>query len=156
MTPAALAIIGGTIVVSSFISGVFGMAGGMVLLGVLLVYFDVATGMVLFSIIQLTANGWRALHWRQFVRWPIFYWYVAGALLAFIGSLEEFILTFVVGMPKIQTLPMLLWAYLGGRSSIQTYAAVVSLALLAPTLIVLFIAERVLKQEHLAAGFGKA
>ena len=83
MTPAALAIIGGTIVVSSFISGVFGMAGGMVLLGVLLVYFDVATGMVLFSIIQLTANGWRALHWRQFVRWPIFYWYVAGALLAF-------------------------------------------------------------------------
>ena len=75
--------IGGTIVVSSFISGVFGMAGGMVLLGVLLVYFDVATGMVLFSIIQLAANGWRALHWRQFVLWPIFVWYVVGALLAF-------------------------------------------------------------------------
>ncbi len=72
-----------TIVSSSFISGVFGMAGGMVLLGVLLVYFDVATGMVLFSIIQLTANGWRALHWRRFVLWPIFYWYVAGAMLAF-------------------------------------------------------------------------
>ena len=52
MTASALAIIGGTIVISSFISGVFGMAGGMVLLGVLLVYFDVATGMVLFSIIQ--------------------------------------------------------------------------------------------------------
>src|SRR6476646_2236657 len=83
MTPAALAIIGSTIVVSSFISGVFGMAGGMVLLGVLLVYFDVATGMLLFSIIQLTANGWRALHWRRFVLWPIFYRYVAGAVLAF-------------------------------------------------------------------------
>ena len=83
MTPAALAIIGGTVVLSSFISGVFGMAGGMVLLGVLLVYFDVATGMLLFSIIQLTANGWRALHWRQYVLWPIFAWYVVGALLAF-------------------------------------------------------------------------
>ena len=83
MTLAALVIIGGTIVVSSFISGVFGMAGGMVLLGVLLVYFDVATGMVLFSILQITANGWRALHWRSFVLWPIFYWYVAGAVLAF-------------------------------------------------------------------------
>ena len=83
MTASALAIIGVTIVLASFISGVFGMAGGMVLLGVLLVYFDVATGMVLFSIIQLTANGWRALHWRRFVLWPIFYWYVAGALLAF-------------------------------------------------------------------------
>lgn len=80
----------------------------------------------------------------------------AGALLAFLGSLDEFILTFVVGMPTVQTLPILLWAYLGGRSSIQTYAAVVSLALLAPTLILMFVAERVLKTEHLAAGFGKA
>lgn len=80
----------------------------------------------------------------------------AGALLSFIGSLEEFILTFVVGMPTIQTLPILLWAYLGGRSSILTYAAVVSLALLIPTLIMLFVVERVLKQEYLAAGFGKA
>jgi uncharacterized membrane protein YfcA len=59
------------------------MAGGMVLLGVLLVYFDVATGMVLFSVIQLATNGWRALHWRRFVLWPIFWWYVAGAVLAF-------------------------------------------------------------------------
>ncbi len=83
MTPASLAIIGVTIVLSSFISGVFGMAGGMVLLGVLLVYFDVATAMLLFSIIQLAANGWRALHWRRFVLWPIFYGYVAGAVLAF-------------------------------------------------------------------------
>ena len=83
MTPASLAIIGATIVLSSFISGVFGMAGGMVLLGVLLVYFDVATAMVLFSILQITANGWRALHWRSYVLWPIFYWYVAGAILAF-------------------------------------------------------------------------
>jgi uncharacterized membrane protein YfcA len=57
----------------------------MVLLGVLLVYFDVATGMLLFSIIQLFTNGWRALHYRQFVRWPIFRWYVAGAVLAFLG-----------------------------------------------------------------------
>jgi uncharacterized membrane protein YfcA len=83
MTVASFAIIGATIVLSSFISGVFGLAGGMVLLGVLLVYFDVATGMVLFSIIQLAANGWRALHWRRFVLWPIFYGYVAGAVLAF-------------------------------------------------------------------------
>ncbi|MCX7349095.1 MAG: ABC transporter permease, partial [Alphaproteobacteria bacterium] len=67
-----------------------------------------------------------------------------------------FILSFVVGMPAVQTLPMLLWAYLGGRSVIQTYAAVVALTLIAPTLIILFLAERLLKQEHLAAGFGKA
>ena len=85
MTAASLALIGATIVLSSFISGVFGMAGGMVLLGVLLVYFDVATAMVLFSIIQLASNGWRALHWRRFVLWPIFAWYVAGAVVAFLA-----------------------------------------------------------------------
>jgi uncharacterized membrane protein YfcA len=83
MTASALALIGLTVVLSSFISAVFGMAGGMVLLGVLLVYFDVATGMVLFSIIQLATNGWRAVHYRQYVLWPIFWWYVAGGVLAF-------------------------------------------------------------------------
>ncbi len=83
MTAASLALIGATIVLSSFISSVFGMAGGMVLLGVLLIYFDVATGMILFSIIQLSTNGWRTLHYRQYVLWPIFWWYIAGAVLAF-------------------------------------------------------------------------
>ena len=82
MTAAALAILGTTIVLSSFVSGTFGMAGGMVLLGVLLVYFDVTTAMVVFSIIQFFANGWRAMMWWRFVLWPIFWWYAFGALLA--------------------------------------------------------------------------
>jgi uncharacterized protein len=83
MTPAALAIIGTTIVFSSFVSGIFGMAGGMILLGVLLNYFDVPTGMILFSIVQLFANGWRALQWRSYVLWPIFGFYVLGAVISF-------------------------------------------------------------------------
>src|SRR6516165_11006278 len=83
MAPSVLALIGATIVFSSFLSGVFGMAGGMVLLGVLLNYFDVPTGMILFSIIQLFANGWRVLQWRSYVLWPIFGGYLAGALISF-------------------------------------------------------------------------
>jgi uncharacterized protein len=83
MTPSALAIIAVTIVCSSFISGVFGMAGGMILLGVLLNYFDVATGMILFSIIQFFVNVLRVVHWRQYVLWPIFGWYVVGAAFSF-------------------------------------------------------------------------
>jgi uncharacterized membrane protein YfcA len=83
MTLATYLIIGLTILVSSFISGVFGMAGGMILLGVLLNYFNVASAMILFSIIQFCANGWRAWQWRHYVRWPIFYKYVVGAALAF-------------------------------------------------------------------------
>jgi uncharacterized membrane protein YfcA len=85
MTPLSVALIAITIVVSSFISGVFGMAGGMILLGVLLNYLDVAAGMIFFSIVQLCANGWRALHWRRHVLWPIFGWYVLGAGIAFAG-----------------------------------------------------------------------
>jgi len=85
MAPSVLALLGATIVFTSFLSGVFGMAGGMILLGVLLNYFDVATAMILFSIIQLFANGWRALQWRSYVLWPIFGWYVLGAVISFAG-----------------------------------------------------------------------
>jgi ABC-type spermidine/putrescine transport system permease subunit II len=79
----------------------------------------------------------------------------AGGVFTFIGSMEEFVLTFIVGSPDIRTLPVLLFAYLGGRSQIFTYAAVVTIVLLAPTILLLFLAERALKQEYLAAGLGK-
>ena len=78
MTVASYLLLALTIVVSSFISGVFGMAGGMILLGVLLNYFDVPSAMILFSIIQFCANAWRAFQWRQYVLWPIFLAYGPG------------------------------------------------------------------------------
>jgi uncharacterized protein len=83
MSIATLGVLAVTILLSSFISGIFGMAGGMILLGVLLAYFDVPAAMILFSIIQIFANGWRALQWRDYVRWPIVLAYGSGAALAF-------------------------------------------------------------------------
>ncbi len=83
MTPFDFVLIACTIISTSFISGLFGMAGGMILVGVLLAYFDVATGMVIFSLIQLVANGWRAALWWRFVLWRIFFVYVAGAVISF-------------------------------------------------------------------------
>jgi uncharacterized membrane protein YfcA len=92
MTLATLALIGVSIIVSSFLSGVFGMAGGMVLLGVLLVYLDVAPAMILFSIIQFFANGLRVVQWWSFVRWRIFWLYCLGGAVAFGGMrLIEFV-----------------------------------------------------------------
>jgi uncharacterized protein len=41
--------------------------------------------MILFSIIQLFANGWRVVQWRSYVLWPIFGWYVLGAAISFAG-----------------------------------------------------------------------
>ena len=43
--------------------------------------------------------------------------------------------------------------FFGGRSAILSYAAVVTVALLVPTLLVLVVVERFLKQEYLAARF---
>src|SRR5262252_3751640 len=102
MPVTSLAVLGATILVSSFISGTFGMAGGMVLLGVILIYFPVATGMVLFSIIQFVSNGWRALLWWRFVRWPVFLPYVAGAIAAFA------LLRFIAYVPDKATVYILL------------------------------------------------
>jgi uncharacterized membrane protein YfcA len=84
LSVSALAVIGVTVVFSSFLSAVFGMAGGMILLGVLLAYLDVASAMILFSTIQFFVNGARVVQWRDYIRWPIFYWYVAGSMFAFI------------------------------------------------------------------------
>ncbi len=83
ITFAAYIVLALSILVSSFVSGVFGMAGGMILLGVLLNYFDVPSAMILFSIIQFCANGWRAWQWRRYVLWPIFWKYLLGAVIAF-------------------------------------------------------------------------
>ncbi len=83
LTLSALALVGITILVTSFIAGVFGVAGGMMLLGVLLLVFDVATAMVMFSILQFFSNASRVLLWRHYVRWPIFFAYLVGGVAAF-------------------------------------------------------------------------
>ena len=75
MGPAILAIIAATILVTSFISGIFGMAGGIILLGVLLIFIDVAPAMMLFGTIQTAANGWRAALWLRYVDWGIVWRY---------------------------------------------------------------------------------
>jgi uncharacterized membrane protein YfcA len=83
LTPTALIAIAAAVLASSFVSGVFGLAGGMILLGSLLVFFDVATAMVVFSILQLSGNIWRIYLWRQFILWRIVAAYVVGSLSAF-------------------------------------------------------------------------
>jgi putative spermidine/putrescine transport system permease protein len=78
----------------------------------------------------------------------------AGSVFTFVTSLEEFNLTFVIGTPTFQTIPTVLFDYLGYHF-IRTNAAVVSLILLVPSLALLFLTERFLKAEYLSSGFGK-
>jgi uncharacterized membrane protein YfcA len=67
---------------TSFLSGVFGMAGGIILIGVLLVMLPVQTAMVLHAVTQIASNGWRGLLWRKHVRWAPVAAYVFGCILA--------------------------------------------------------------------------
>jgi uncharacterized membrane protein YfcA len=83
MSAAAITAVAVTVVLTSFLSGIFGMAGGLILLGVLLLMLDVTSAMVLFGVTQLGANGWRALLWRRYVAWQLIGAYVAGALAMF-------------------------------------------------------------------------
>ena len=69
------------VLVTSFLSGIFGMAGGMILMGLLLVMLPVAPAMLLHGVTQLAANGWRAWLWRAHVRWQVVRQFSATALL---------------------------------------------------------------------------
>jgi|SRR5581483_2669516 len=84
LAPASLAIVAVAVLGTSFISGIFGMAGGMILLGILLVYMDVAPAMVLFGIIQMSSNGWRATLWWRHVDWSIVWRFLVGSTLVFL------------------------------------------------------------------------
>lgn len=85
LAPFALALVGATILVTSFISGIFGMAGGLILLGVLLLFMEVAPAMVLFGTIQTAANGWRAAIWVRHVNWGIVWRYLVGSTVMFVA-----------------------------------------------------------------------
>jgi uncharacterized membrane protein YfcA len=68
--------------VTSFVSGVFGMAGGMLLMGGLLFMVSVPDAMILHGVTQMTSNGWRALLWRRYIIWSIVLRYIVGLLAA--------------------------------------------------------------------------
>jgi hypothetical protein len=75
MTPLSLALIGSTIISTSFISGLFGMAGGMILSGAAGLFRRRDRNGDLLDH-QFVANGWRAVLWWRFVLWRIFVVYV--------------------------------------------------------------------------------
>lgn len=83
-----------SVLATSFLSGIFGMAGGMILMGVLVAFMPVSAAMVLHGAAQLTANGWRALLWRRRIDFGIFSRFLiglltAGLLFTFIGFIPD-------------------------------------------------------------------
>lgn len=63
--------IGAITVITAFLTGIFGMAGGLLLMGVLVVILPVPDAMILHGITQTSSNGSRIVMMRQYVSWPI-------------------------------------------------------------------------------------
>jgi putative spermidine/putrescine transport system permease protein len=79
---------------------------------------------------------------------------VAGVIFVFVTSLEEFNLTFVIGTPTFQTIPTILYSFLG-YNFVRTNASVVALLLMIPNIVVLFLVERFIKSDYLSSALGK-
>lgn len=70
---------------TALLSGIFGMAGGLVLMGVLALILPVSAAFVTHGLLQIVANGWRAILHRQHIAWAILRNYALASILAAIA-----------------------------------------------------------------------
>ena len=68
MATILMVTIGLSMFVTSFLSGVFGMAGGMILIGILLAILPLPAAMALHAVTQMASNTWRGLLWWRCIR----------------------------------------------------------------------------------------
>lgn len=67
--------------ITSLISGVLSMAGGMILMGIFGLFLSVPTAMVLHGVAQAVSNGSRIWIYRQHIRWGVLLPYSIGSLI---------------------------------------------------------------------------
>ena len=92
MTTLMIAALGALMVATAFLSGLFGMAGGLVLIGVLLALMPLPTAMVLHAVTQMASNGWRAVLWRAHIRWrPVFVYLIGCAVALGLWSVTRYV-----------------------------------------------------------------
>lgn len=98
------------VLASATLSGVFGMAGGLLLMGALAFTLPVAAAFVVHGLLQLVSNGWRAWLHRAHVKWAIVARYAVGTAIA--GGAVALV-SFVPSRPLLFLLlglvPLLAW-----------------------------------------------
>ena len=106
---AALIILVATLI-TSFISGIFGMAGGLILMGVLVALVSVPMAMIVHGAIQMVANGYRAWLLKADIDWRVFWLYCTGAA---VGVAALFFVSWVPDKQAVYLLlgltPFLVW-----------------------------------------------
>jgi len=70
------------VVLTATLSGIFGMAGGMVLMAYLAFVYSVSTAMMLHGVTQAASNGYRAIINRKDIVWSLVFTNIVGALAA--------------------------------------------------------------------------
>ncbi|MEM7774411.1 MAG: TSUP family transporter [Pseudomonadota bacterium] len=83
MTTDLIIALTAAMVATAFLSGVFGMAGGLVLMGGLLVVLPLPIAMSLHAVTQMASNGWRGVLWIGYVRWRAASYFLIGCAIAF-------------------------------------------------------------------------
>ncbi|WP_439295170.1 ABC transporter permease [Lonepinella sp. BR2882] len=81
--------------------------------------------------------------------------FLASIIFCLVKSIEEFSISFVIGSPDFITVPTILYSFLG-YSFIRPNAAVVSIILLVPNIILMMLIEKLLKGNYLSQSTGKA
>jgi uncharacterized membrane protein YfcA len=152
-----------TVFLTSLLSGIFGMAGGLILLWVLLFLYPVGTAIAIHGVIQMVSNGSRAWFSRSYIDWKILGILCAGVAVS--GSVLLFIdytpnLTAVligVGMmPALVWLPIKrlqldaskpLHAFIGG---VLSGALTISVGVAGPTVDIFFIRTQMDRRKIIA------
>ncbi len=80
---------------------------------------------------------------------------LASTIFCLVISIEEFNMAYVLGAPDFITVPTILYSFLG-YSFIRPDAAVVSLILVIPNVLLMLVIERLLKGNYLSQSTGKA
>jgi uncharacterized membrane protein YfcA len=96
--------------VTSAISGVFGMAGGLILLALLLIILPVGTAIAVQGVIQIVANGSRAILSRKFIDWRILGTMMAGlATAGVILWIARYVPALATVYIAVGLMPILVW-----------------------------------------------
>jgi putative spermidine/putrescine transport system permease protein len=77
----------------------------------------------------------------------------AALLLTFVNTFYEAQGALIVGLPRIVTMPVLMYSLINSQLVVQ-YGAIVSFVLWIPSLLLLLVAQRLLRGGYLTAGFG--
>ena len=108
LAPQLVALVPVLALSAAFVSGVTGMAGGMLMMGVLVLLLPVPEAMVLHGITQLASNGCRLGFHFRFVSWPSVRCHIAGAVIVVaVLSVVRFVPSKAVVLCVLGVLPFL-------------------------------------------------